>query len=112
MSELRKVKCPDCGRTANFADEYGPAFARRICGCDPITDRHPDEMDSTRAVRQQRERRMEKLQSYLDMPASSSLAETMQFLANGWADRTYGLAYLNALRWLLRGCDKEKKANE
>ena len=37
MSKLRKVTCPDCGKTANYADEYGPAFARRLCGCDKET---------------------------------------------------------------------------
>ena len=34
MSELHKVTCRDCGKTANYADEYGAAYVWRICGCD------------------------------------------------------------------------------
>ena len=30
---LRKVKCELCGGIANYADDHGPAFAERLCGC-------------------------------------------------------------------------------
>ena len=33
MSELRKVTCKTCGKIANYADEYGPAFAESQCEC-------------------------------------------------------------------------------
>ena len=101
MTTLRKVKCPDCGKTANYADEYGPAFARRICGCDPLINRRPGEMESVRAMRLQRERKYLDLERHLAMPPSCGMADTVRHLAERWADTFYGLDYLNALRHML-----------
>ncbi len=33
MTTLRKVTCKTCGKVANWADEYGPAFSPALCAC-------------------------------------------------------------------------------
>lgn len=33
MTTLRKVTCKTCGKVANWADDYGPAFSPALCAC-------------------------------------------------------------------------------